>query len=165
MKRGLLQCLQLQEPVEQEDTVIIGDCESVDKWYIVLNGEMSWKRASTVQRVYHVGDCFGITQNLRTYHQSGLIVASKECQVCIAFLLRRSVCFHGNNQWLKVTLLSSLPVTLTFMFSLLKFSNEYLWFCYHFESMLKEDTYLSSTLLLSDMYSTLMHSWRTLVAF
>lgn len=55
----------------------------VDKWYIILNGEVRWIRASgtAIQAVHHVGDSFGISGNQRAYHQTGQMVAAKDCQV------------------------------------------------------------------------------------
>jgi CRP-like cAMP-binding protein len=80
VRRSLLKAMVLKEQVEIEGKVIIKDAEKIDKWYIVLNGEVKWMRSNSMQTTYHVGESFGISGNLRSFHHSGVLVASKDCQ-------------------------------------------------------------------------------------
>ncbi|XP_064404349.1 rap guanine nucleotide exchange factor 6-like isoform X2 [Halichondria panicea] len=86
IRQALFQILMLQT-FENEGSIVIDNGEEVDKWYVVLNGQLRLVRDSDTDRTYHVGDSFGINQSLKVLPQRGkLLTAEKSCTLCFVTL-------------------------------------------------------------------------------
>ncbi len=55
----------------------------VDKWFVVLHGQLRMIRDSDSEKYYHIGESFGVSASLKVLpHRGKLVTATKDCQVC-----------------------------------------------------------------------------------
>lgn len=82
IRRALFQVLILQS-FDSENSSVIDNGEEVSKWYVVLNGQLKLVRESDTEKLYHVGDSFGVSQSLKILpHRGKLVTAERGCTIC-----------------------------------------------------------------------------------
>ena len=66
-----------------EGVVVINNGEEVDKWYMILNGQLKLLRDTEPEKIYHIGETFGVTASLKTLpHRGKIVTATKDCTLC-----------------------------------------------------------------------------------
>ena len=65
----------------------------VDKWYVVLHGQLRLIRDSNPDKMLHIGESFGVSVSLKVLpHRGRLVTATKDCQVITSCLLLPTSC-------------------------------------------------------------------------
>ena len=65
----------------------------VDKWYVVLHGQLRLIRDSNPDKILHIGESFGVSVSLKVLpHRGRLVTATKDCQVITSCLLLTTSC-------------------------------------------------------------------------
>lgn len=69
--------------IPEEGHVLINNGDEVDKWYVVLHGQLRLIRDSNPDKILHIGESFGVSVSLKVLpHRGRLVTATKDCQVC-----------------------------------------------------------------------------------
>lgn len=56
----------------------------VNKWFVVLHGQVRQIRDSETDKIFHIGETFGVSKSLKVLpHRGKLVTSSKDCQVSI----------------------------------------------------------------------------------
>lgn len=103
IRRALFHELMLY-PIEQENTVVLDNGMEIDKWYVVLNGQLKLLREAEHDKIYHVGDWFGVSRSLKLLpHRGRLVTAERSCTLCyVSASTYSAVMTQGEENLLKV---------------------------------------------------------------
>ncbi|XP_019851253.1 PREDICTED: rap guanine nucleotide exchange factor 6-like isoform X2 [Amphimedon queenslandica] len=82
IRRALFQVL-LLTTFPEEGSVVVDNGEQVNKWFVVLHGQVRQIRDSETDKIFHIGETFGVSKSLKVLpHRGKLVTSSKDCQLC-----------------------------------------------------------------------------------